>query len=112
MRKSFGVFSNYDFPGVRDLRTNAVWAAGEVLEFGEDFNKYVTSKHLQKQEGMVFRHLLRMILLIEEFKQLTPPETTEEEWREDLDEISARLTETCRSVDPTSTEKALFQSGS
>ncbi len=103
---------DYDFPGVRDLRTNAVWAAGEVLEFGEDFNKYVTSKHLQKQEGMVFRHLLRMILLIEEFKQLTPPETTEEEWREDLDEISARLTETCRSVDPTSTEKALLQSGS
>ena len=49
---------DYDFPGVHDLRTSPVWAAGELLEFGGDFNKYVTSKSLQKQEGMVFRHLL------------------------------------------------------
>ena len=46
-----------------------VWAAGEVLQFGGDFNKYVTSKQPQKQEGMVFRHLLRLILLIAEFAQ-------------------------------------------
>jgi superfamily II DNA/RNA helicase len=98
---------DYDFPGVRDLRTNSVWAAGEVLEFGGKFNNYVTSKGLQKQEGMVFRHLLRLILLIGEFRQITPPETTEEEWHESLDEIAARLTETCQSVDPTSTVNAL-----
>ena len=100
---------DYEFPGVHDLRTSSVWAAGEVLEFGGDFNKYVTSKRLQKQEGMVFRHLLRLILLLAEFAQLTPPEMDEQEWRAELDDIGSRLTECCRAVDPSSTEKALAQ---
>ncbi|NLE38709.1 MAG: hypothetical protein GX621_11850 [Pirellulaceae bacterium] len=93
---------------MHDLRTSPVWAAGEVLEFG-DFNKYVTSKSLQKQEGMVFRHLLRLILLLAEFAQLTPPETTEDAWRGDLDDVGSQLTEICRAVDPTSTEKILAE---
>ncbi len=84
---------DYDFPGVRDLRTTPVWAAGELLQFGGDFNNYVTSKALQKQEGMLFRHLLRLILLVGEFVQLCPPDVSEEEWRGDLDDIAARLTE-------------------
>jgi superfamily II DNA/RNA helicase len=98
---------DYDFPGVHDLRTSPVWAAGELLQFGGDFNKYVTSKSLQKQEGMVFRHALRLILLVNEFVQICPPDTTEEEWRGDLTDIAAQLTESCRRVDPTSTDKAL-----
>jgi len=98
---------DYDFPGVHDLRTSPVWAAGELLQFGGDFNKYVTSKGLQKQEGMVFRHALRLILLLNEFVQLCPPDTSEEEWRGDLGEVAARLTESCRRVDPSSTDKAL-----
>ncbi|MGO8747689.1 MAG: DEAD/DEAH box helicase [Thermoguttaceae bacterium] len=105
LRKLF----DYDFPGVRDLHTSPVWAAGEVLEFNGDFDKYVSSKSLQKQEGIIFRHLLRLILLIAEFTQLCPPDTTEQEWKGDLEEIAARVTETCRQVDPTSTEKALEQ---
>jgi hypothetical protein len=99
---------DFDFPDVHDLRTTPVWAAGEVLEFG-DFDKYVTSKSLQKQEGMVFRHLLRLILLIAEFSQLSPPDSPADEWRADLDAVAARLTEICRQVDPTSTEKALAE---
>lgn len=98
---------DYDFPGVHDVRTSPVWAAGELLEFGGDFNKYVTSKRLQKQEGMIFRHLLRLILLIGEFTQLCPADTTDEEWRGDLRDIADRLTATCREVDPSSTDKAL-----
>ena len=47
-----------------------VWVAGEVLHYGEDFNKYITSNKLQKQEGIVFRHLLRLILLIDEMAAL------------------------------------------
>ncbi|MHB1035997.1 MAG: DEAD/DEAH box helicase [Pirellulales bacterium] len=105
LRKLF----DYEAPGVHDLRTNSVWAAGELLEFGGDFNQYVTSKTLQKQEGIVFRHLLRLILLLGEFVQLTPPDATADEWRADLEDIAARLTESCRKVDPTSTEKALEQ---
>ena len=100
---------DYDFPGAGDLRTAPVWAAGELLQFGGDFNKYVTSKALQKQEGVVFRHVLRLILLVNEFVQLCPPEVTEEEWRGDLSDMAACLTESCRRVDPTSTDKALEQ---
>jgi hypothetical protein len=99
---------DFEFPDVHDLRTTPVWAAGEVLEFG-DFDKYVTSKSLQKQEGMVFRHLLRLILLIAEFAQLSPPDGSADEWRADLDDVAARLTDICRQVDPTSTEKALAE---
>jgi hypothetical protein len=98
---------DYEYAGVHDLRTSPVWAAGELLQFGGDFNKYVTSKSLQKQEGLVFRHALRLILLIAEFMQLTPPNVTEEEWRGELGDISAKLTESCRQVDPDSTDKVL-----
>ncbi|NLS98298.1 MAG: DEAD/DEAH box helicase [Planctomycetaceae bacterium] len=100
---------DYDFPGVRDVRTFPVWAVGELLEFGGDFNKYITSKQLQKQEGILFRHFLRMILLVAEFASLTPPDAEEAEWRGDLEEITNVLAESCRRVDPTSTEKTLEQ---
>ena len=100
---------DYDFPGIRDVRTFPVWAVGELLEFGGDFNKYITSKRLQKQEGLLFRHFLRMILLLAEFSSLTPPDADEAEWRGDLQEISALLAESCHRVDPTSTEKTLEQ---
>jgi superfamily II DNA/RNA helicase len=100
---------DYDFPGVEDLHVYPVWAAGEVLQFNGDFNKYVTSKALQKQEGLIFRQLLRLVLLIAEFLQFCPPDAEPEAWRADLGEVAAQLTETCRQVDPTSTEKALEQ---
>jgi len=103
---------DYEFPGVHGVHTQAVWAAGEVLEFGGDFNKYVTSKGLQKQEGIIFRHLLRLILLVGEFKQFCPPEATEQEWGGELSEIAGRLTDCCRKVDPTSTERTLEQAES
>jgi len=98
---------DYDFPGVHDLRTRGVWAAGELLEYGGDFNKFITSKRLQKQEGVIFRHLLRMILLIGELTQLSPPDVSEQVWREEMEEIADRLTASCRDVDPSSTDKAL-----
>ena len=100
---------DYDFPGVHDIRTYSVWAAGELLEYGGDFNKYVTSKRLQKQEGIVFRHLLRMILLIREFQFLTPPDADPTEWNADLDDLASRLIDCCHEVDPASTDKALEQ---
>src|SRR4029079_1570946 len=62
------------FPSVHSLFTTPAWAAGEVLEFGGNFNKYITSRGLQKQEGVIFRHLLRLILLLKEFQQFTPPD--------------------------------------
>ena len=103
------ILFDYDFPGVHDVRTTAVWSAGELIEFGGDFNKYITSKGLQKQEGVVFRHLLRLILLTIELSRLYPPDTTEEEWRGDMTEIADQLTTSCRQVDPDSTEHVLEQ---
>jgi hypothetical protein len=94
-------------PDVTDVNTQAVWAAGEVLKFGGNFNAYVTSKDLAKQEGLIFRHLLRMILLIEEFVQITPPGLDPTAWQTDLKDIADRLTAACRSVDPTSTEETI-----
>jgi superfamily II DNA/RNA helicase len=94
-------------PEVTDLETQAVWAAGEVLNFGGNFNAYITSRDLARQEGLIFRHLLRMILLTEEFEQLTPPGADPAAWAAELKDIADRLTEACRSVDPTSTEETI-----
>ena len=94
------------YPEVGDFITQGVWAAGEVLNYG-NFNTYVTSKDLTKQVGRIFRHLLRLILLTQEFEQLTPPGLTPDEWKKELTEITDKLTEICRAVDPTSTEEAI-----
>jgi superfamily II DNA/RNA helicase len=94
------------YPEVSDFTTQAVWAAGEILRYG-NFNTYVTTKDLTKQEGLIFRHLLRLILLTEEFEQVTPPGVEETTWKSDLKEIADRLTEIGRAVDPTSTEETI-----
>jgi superfamily II DNA/RNA helicase len=94
-------------PDVTDLTIQAVWAAGEVLAFGGNFNAFVSSKDLAKQEGLIFRHLLRIILLTEEFAQLTPPGVETAAWQTELKDIADRLTETCRQVDPQSTDETI-----
>ncbi|MFQ5732279.1 MAG: DEAD/DEAH box helicase [Planctomycetaceae bacterium] len=96
-----------EFPGVTDVRIRSVWAAGELLRHGGDFNTYVTSRNLTRQEGIVFRHLLRLILLCAEFAQLTPPEWSPLEWQAEMDDIAGQVTAACRTVDPTSTDKAI-----
>jgi len=93
-------------PDVTDFNTTAVWAAGEVLNYN-NFNTYVTTKDLIKQEGLIFRHLLRLILLTQEFEELTPPGVETAVWQADLKEIADKLAEICRVVDPTSTEEAI-----
>jgi hypothetical protein len=100
---------DFELPGVRDLRTQAVWTAGELLQYGGNFNKYIGGKDLQKQEGIIFRHLLRLILLLGEFQQLSPPELDAAVWQGELQDLAARLTESCRAVDPASTDRTLEQ---
>jgi hypothetical protein len=95
------------FPNVHSLFTTPVWAAGEVLEFNGNFNKYITSRGLQKQEGVIFRHLLRLILLLKEFEQFAPPDCSADEWLAELREITDRLADCCHHVDPQSTDNAL-----
>ena len=95
--------------GVHDVRIRPVWAAGELLEFGGNFNNYVVTKQLQKQEGIIFRHLLRLILLLGELRQLTPIDNSADEWQAELDDIANRLTDSCHAVDASSTDRALAQ---
>jgi superfamily II DNA/RNA helicase len=96
-----------EFPHVSDLRTRAVWVAGDLLQFEGDFDKYVSGRGLASQEGIVFRHLLRLILVCEEFAQVCPDELTEAEWQDELRTLSDQLTVSCRAIDPESTDKAI-----
>lgn len=101
---------DFEYPGVA-LRTTPVWAAGElILDFRGDFNKFITAKRLQKQEGIVFRHLLRLILLLEEFVELEPVEGDPLQWRAELQDFADKLVDCCRKIDPTSVEKTLVAS--
>ncbi|MEM1069259.1 MAG: DEAD/DEAH box helicase [Planctomycetota bacterium] len=109
--KILRLFRN-EYPRVHDVNVRPVWIVGELLEFGGDFNKYVTARKLQKEEGILFRHCLRMILLLDEMANVPPIESTVETWEDPLDELADRLTETCRSIDPQSTDEMLVQPGS
>jgi hypothetical protein len=104
------LFALYEaqYPGAADLQVQGVWAANAILrDFAGNFNSYVRGRDLAKQEGLVFRHLLRLILLCGEFATLTPVDGDGEEWRAYLRELSEQLTATCRAVDPTSTDEAI-----
>lgn len=98
---------DYDFPGVHDVFTRSVWVVGELLEFNCDFNKYIIAKGFQKQEGMLFRHVLRFVLLVNEISCIAPENTTPEEWEIPWDQLAARLIECCRRIDPESTNEIL-----
>jgi superfamily II DNA/RNA helicase len=94
-----------ELPGVEDLRITPVWIAGDlVLTFGGNFQKYVTSRDLTKQEGLIFRHLLRLILLCQEFAPHCPRGESPERWQRQLRELTDLLTTSCRTVDPESTD--------
>jgi superfamily II DNA/RNA helicase len=97
------------YPDVTDVHTQSVWCAGELLRFGGNFNKYVQSRDLVKQEGIVFRHLLRMILLCGELAQVSPPDIDAGAWQAELRDVAEQLTASCREVDPASTDEMIEQ---
>ncbi len=98
-------------PCVDDVRVQPVWVAGELTEFGGDFYHYVGSRDLVKQEGLVFRHLLRLILLLGEFGQLAPRNVDPIAWRDELRELAVKIAESCRAVDPSCTDSVLEHAG-
>ena len=89
------------------LSITPVWAVGDLLSRGGSFDLFVRARDLLKQEGIVFKHLLRMILLCREFSQLTPPGVTPEAWKTSLTAISDSLANACRLVDPQCTDQTL-----
>ena len=96
-----------EYPGISDVYIRSVWCVGDLLRFGGNFDRYVRARELTKQEGIMFRHCLRMILLCGEFSQLEPPGLDPAEWRQDLAELASILTESCRAVDPSSTDEII-----
>ena len=97
------------FPQLDDVKTQAVWSAGELLRFGGDFNKYIRTRDLTKQEGVIFRHLLRMILLCEEIGRVAPAEVWPGDWEREFHNIASQIAESCRVVDPQSTDEIVSE---
>ena len=100
-----------EYPRSGRLRINAVWAVGAVLELGGDFGKVVDMLGLARQEGVLFRHLLRFLLLLQELAELPLRDADPHEWSTQLAEWGRSLTETCREVDLQSTDQFLEDSG-
>ena len=89
------------------LFVTPVWAVGELIERGGDFDAFVRLRDVVKQEGIVFKHVLRMILVCGEFAQLTPKGIEASAWRAKLDGFATTLAATCRAVDPQCTDEQL-----
>ncbi|MEZ6042611.1 MAG: DEAD/DEAH box helicase [Planctomycetaceae bacterium] len=96
-----------EYPGVDDVFSTSVWCVGDLLRYGGNFDRYVRARELTKQEGVIFRHCLRLILLCGEFSQIEPPNIDPAEWRTDLAELASILTDSCRAVDPDSTDEVV-----
>ncbi|MDO4551559.1 MAG: DEAD/DEAH box helicase [Planctomycetia bacterium] len=99
----------YEYPLAGPVKITPVWVAGELLRHGGNFNQYITSKGLQKQEGMIFRHVLRFILLLGEFRDLEMTLSVKEmeAWKNDLSEMMNFLTVMCEKIDPSGTRQVL-----
>jgi superfamily II DNA/RNA helicase len=92
------------YPGVHGVFVQPVWAAGELLNFECNLQNYIGSRDLAKQEGLIFRHLLRLVLLLGEFSQVAPAGIDAGAWRSELKLLADRFTACCLEVDPGSTE--------
>ena len=84
-----------------DTYVQTKWLAGGIIDSQDDFNKFVASRSLQKNEGVIFRHLLRLVILSSEFEKLTEDP--------DYREIGERVTLACEQVDSSYTERFLAQ---
>ncbi len=77
------------------------WLAGDALEREGEFFKSVRALNLVKQEGLVLRHLLRLVILAGEFLLRTEDP--------DYDRMVALVTQACQRVDQNYTERFLSE---
>ncbi|MCK6485214.1 MAG: DEAD/DEAH box helicase [Phycisphaerae bacterium] len=77
------------------------WIAGGAFDFDGDFFAFVKSCNLIKQEGLILRHLLRLVILAGEFFSRTEDP--------DYQLISQRAAAACRRVEPQYTERFLAE---
>lgn len=86
-------------PSPEPVLVQPKWLAGAAYEQEPDFFKLVKRLDLVKSEGLVLRHLLRFVILAGEFAAFSQDPA--------YDELSGRLTEICRSVDESYTQRFL-----
>ena len=82
-----------------DTYVQTKWLAGGIIDSQDDFHAFVSSRSLQKNEGVIYRHLLRLVILTGEFRQLTEDP--------DYELLGERVTAACQQVDPNYTERFL-----
>lgn len=83
-----------------DVLVGSKWVLGGIIEYERDFYKFVRAHDLLKNEGIVLRHLLRLVILAGEFLE-----------RSDQDPDYARICDItkhiCQQVDANYTERLL-----
>ena len=82
-----------------DIWIQPKWVLGGINEFEGDFYKYVGNRDLVKNEGLVIRHLLRLIILVEEFHGLSEDPVYQD--------IGMKATKICQEIDPQYTDRFL-----
>jgi len=83
-----------------DVQVEAKWVAGGIFEMDCDLFKYVRARNLVKNEGLVLRHLLRLVILAGEF-------STRSDGDPDYERIGELTTRVCLEVDPRYTDRFL-----
>lgn len=83
-----------------DIFLQPKWVAGGIFEMEKDFYKYVRARDLIKNEGLVLRHLLRLIILSSEFQTRSGSDP-------DYARIGELATGVCRTIDPSYTDRFL-----
>jgi hypothetical protein len=76
------------------------WVAGGIFEHDGDFYKFVRARNLVKNEGLIIRHLLRLIILTDEF-------LAQSDGDPDYERIGELATQVCKNVDERYTDRFL-----
>ena len=97
------VESIFVMPGVQIRNSkHTVAVAGGIFGLDCDFYKFVRNRNLTKNEGIVLRHLLRLVILAGEFLELADQDP-------DYQLIGEQATRACMQVDPRYTDRFLAE---
>ena len=88
-----------ELPSPEQVPVQLKWIAGGIAEGGGDFARFIAARDLGKNEGIVLRHLLRLVLLAGEFAERTEDPVYRE--------IARLAMEASRTADPVHTERFL-----
>lgn len=85
-----------------EVYTQPKWIAGALFDMNGEFFPFVRARNLIKDEGLVLRHLLRLVTLC---RELSPPDDGDP----DYERISEQATKVCQQVDAQYTDRFLTE---